>query len=284
MPLFLTPLTTPPPPSATRRRAPSAPPPASGWRAPLLPASPRRPSTLPLPHCALLLPPLLSTLRGAAAGPRSLPFLTAAAVGPALLRRSLPSAGPARSHTTPDPRGWREHAAGAAAGRDPPLRRASLLSDGEYGRQGPHATFPSPTPRAPPGPSSPPPHLERHDNGHGLRAGRPGPACGEEPPVRVAMAAWRPRRGPWRFGGSRFAARWEGAGARRRGPRPPRRYCCCSCSPRKPTMMAAASRGRGGVASEGGGRGRGMEGVAAAGHGGRGRASPQGARGATAEK
>ena len=114
--LFFPPLTTPPPPSATRRRAPSAPLPASGWCAPLLPASPRRPSTLPLPHCTLLLPPLLGTLRGAAAGPRSLPFLTAAAAGPALLRRSLPSVGPARSHTTPDPRGWREHAAGAAAG------------------------------------------------------------------------------------------------------------------------------------------------------------------------
>ena len=166
--------------------------------------------------------------------------------------------------------------AGAAAGRDPPLRRASLLSDGEYGRQGPHATFP-PHASSSAGPliAAAPPRATRQ---------RPWPARGEEPPVRVAMAARRPRRGPWRFGGSRFAARREGAGARRRGPRPPRRYCCCSRSPRMPTMMAAASRGRGGVASEGGGRGRGMEGVAAAGHGGRGRAPPQGARCATTEK
>ena len=131
-PSFLSPpLTTPPPPSATRapssplpphrrrgRRAPSVPPPASGWRAPLLPASPGRPSSLPLLHGTLLLPPLLGPLRGAAAGPRSLLLLSLSRrrrPDLALLRHSLPSAAPAPGPNTPNPRGWREHAARAAS-------------------------------------------------------------------------------------------------------------------------------------------------------------------------
>ena len=117
-------------------RAPSAPPPASGWRAPLLPASPHRSSTLPLPHRALLLLPLLSTLRGAAAGPRSLLShddggrirLCSAA------RYHLPAPHTAGSVRVAGARGgsggwhadmrvWRlarAACAGAAAGRDPP--------------------------------------------------------------------------------------------------------------------------------------------------------------------
>jgi len=81
-------------------------------------------------------PPSLARYPARSSGGASFPPLSLSRrrrPDPALLRRSLPSADPARGHTTPDPRGWWERTAGRPGGGGGEAKRPRLRGGGGGG-------------------------------------------------------------------------------------------------------------------------------------------------------
>jgi hypothetical protein len=163
-------------------------------------------------------PPYLR--RAAGAHPSSLPC-SVPCVDPALPRRSLPSAGPARGHTTPDLCGWRENMAGVAAGvltcsrggrHEQPTRERR---PGEHGSGGLCAGEPPPLPLAP---------LRRRPR-H-MRAGVP-------PPLPLAPLRRRPRLRVGGAGGREWAEQAAALAGRR-----------AECGPRGSTEEQGCARRR----------------------------------------